>query len=175
VKEAEAAMQEAIKRRPDEKARLEQVLTEMKSHQNTGMAPAQASQPLPPDHPPISPPPAAAASTPATPSGDAKAIRLTLELDPAAKTKTGVIYVIARPAGVAAGPPVAVKRIGTATMPITFDLSSADSMMGQPLPAKVRIEARLDSDGDAATKNPSDPVGVQDAVALGTSLRIALK
>ena len=30
-------------------------------------------------------------------------------------------------------------------------------MMGQPLPASFRLEARLDSDGDPLTKPPSDP------------------
>jgi len=48
------------------------------------------------------------------------------------------------------------------TFPITFDLTSADSMMGQPLPPRVRLEARVDSDGNPLTKNPSDPVVVQD-------------
>jgi hypothetical protein len=49
-------------------------------------------------------------------------------------------------------------------------------MMGQPLPATVRIEARLDSDGDAMTKNPSDPHAVQDGVATnGTKVSLVLK
>ena len=48
-------------------------------------------------------------------------------------------------------------------------------MMGQPLPERVRIEARLDSDGDAATRNPADPSGAQDPVALGSALKITLK
>ena len=49
-------------------------------------------------------------------------------------------------------------------------------MMGQPLPATVRIEARLDSDGDAMTKNPSDPHAVQDGVATnGTKISLALQ
>lgn len=171
TKEAEAAMQEAMRQRPDEKPRLEQVLAEMKQHRQTGAAPAQQGSQLPADHPPISPPPTAAAPAPA----GGQAIRITLELDPAAQSKSGVIYVIARPEGVMAGPPVAVKRVSAAALPVTFDLSSADSMMGQPLPARVRIEARLDSDGDAATKDPSDPAGIQDAVALGSTLKISLK
>jgi len=53
--------------------------------------------------------------------------------------------------------------------PLTFDVSAADSMMGQPLPPKMRLEARIDSDGDAMTKDPKDPVAVVDNVAAGSS------
>ena len=162
VGEAEAAMQEAMRRRPDERPRLEQVLAEMKQHR---AAPAASPQQLPADHPPIAPPP----------GSTGKAITLTLELDPSARARNGIVYVIARAAGVSSGPPIAVKRVNAAQLPTTVDLSSADSMMGQPLPERVRIEARLDTDGDAATRNPSDPSGVQDAVALGSTLKISLK
>jgi cytochrome c-type biogenesis protein CcmH len=176
TKEAEAAMAEAIRRRPEEKQRLEQVLAEMKAQLAGGMG---RPQELPPDHPPIAPPPTAtsagtsAAAAPA--AGDGKAVRITLDLDPSAKTRSGIIYVIARPAGVAGGPPVAVKRIAATSLPVTFDFSSADSMMGQPLPASMRIEARLDADGDAATRNPSDPSASQDGVQTGSTLKLALK
>jgi tetratricopeptide (TPR) repeat protein len=177
TKEAEAAMAEAIRRRPEEKQRLEQVLAEMKSQLAAGGM-AQTQQ-LPPDHPPVAPPPTAAATTPAVASAPAAtgggAVRITLDLDPAAKSRTGTIYVIARPAGVAGGPPVAVKRVPATSLPITFDFSSADSMMGQPLPASMRIEARLDADGDAATRSPSDPSASQDGVKTGSTLKLALK
>ena len=151
LSEAEATMREAIRRRPDEKARLEQVLAQMKSHQGMDMS----------------------ASQPAAAGG--KSVRITLDLDPAARTRTGVIYVIGRAAGVAAGPPIAVKRVPAGTFPITFDFSSSDSMMGQPLPESMRIEARLDSDGDAMTRNPSDPSAVQDGVKAGSQLSLALR
>ena len=176
TKAADEAMAEAIRRRPEEKQRLEQVLSEMKAQLAGGMG---RPQELPPDHPPIAPPPTAApagaAATAAPAAGDGKAVRITLDLDPSAKTRTGIIYVIARPAGVAGGPPVAVKRIAAASLPVTFDFSSADSMMGQPLPASMRIEARLDADGDAATRNPSDPSASQDGVQTGSTLKLALK
>ncbi|HUP45200.1 MAG TPA: tetratricopeptide repeat protein [Thermoanaerobaculia bacterium] len=171
MNEAEAAMQKAIENRPDEKQRLEQVLAQMKAHKDVDMtAAAQPGANLPPDHPPVAPPPSVAA-----PAADGKAVRITIELDPAARIRSGVIYVMARPAGMTAGPPVAVKRVDAASLPVTFDFSSADSMMGQPLPAKMRIEARLDSDGDAATRSPGDPSAVQDSVSLGSTLKLALK
>jgi hypothetical protein len=58
---------------------------------------------------------------------------------------------------------------------MTIDLSQSDSMMGQPLPAKMRIEARIDSDGDPLTKDPKDPSGVLDGVVAGQSVSLTLK
>jgi tetratricopeptide (TPR) repeat protein len=87
----------------------------------------------------------------------------------------GAIFVIARAAGVTAGPPAAVKRLPISTFPITVDLSAADSMMGQPLPKKMRIEARIDSDGDPLTKDPKDPSAVLDGVVAGQSVSLTLK
>ena len=165
TKQAEAAIAEAERRHPEEKARLEQVYAAMKqqvaARKNSGGE-------LPVSHPAIG-----AAEEPVE-----NPIHVTLELDPASKgklTPTSVVFVIARPEGVAAGPPAAVKRLTGVTFPITFDLSAADSMMGQPLPPRVRLEARIDADGNAMTKDPSDPVGVQDGVALGATVRLHLK
>lgn len=149
TKEAEAAMQEAMRQRPDEKARLEQVVAQMRAHQNVG-----ANAPRPADTNPV---------------------RVSLQLDRAARVRNGVVYVIVRAAGVTSGPPVAVKRLDAAQLPVTVDLTAADSMMGQPLPARMRIEARLDSDGDAATRAAGEPTAAQDGVAAGASVSLALK
>ncbi|HEY0160313.1 MAG TPA: tetratricopeptide repeat protein [Thermoanaerobaculia bacterium] len=168
--DAERMIAEAAKQSPQDKARLDQVLAQMK--QQAAMQPP-AGQQLPADHPPIGGAPAATAgATPATaPSGPS--VRVTLDLDANARQRTGILFVIARnPAG---GPPAAVKRIASPTFPVTFDLSSADSMMGQPLPAKFRLEARLDSDGDATTKPPTDPSAMREDVVAGTSVSLALK
>lgn len=161
--DARRMIDEAAKQSPDNKPRLEQVFVQMQQ------AASQASQTLPADHPPIAPStPAAPAAVPSGPS-----VRVTVDLAPGAQQRTGILFVVARnPAG---GPPAAVKRIAGATFPVTFDLSSADSMMGQPLPAKFRLEARLDSDGDASTKPPTDPSAMQEDVTAGTSVTLALK
>ncbi|HEX7152625.1 MAG TPA: tetratricopeptide repeat protein [Thermoanaerobaculia bacterium] len=169
---AESAIAEAIKAHPEQKPRLEQVLTEMRAAaaQGAGQPPQQAGTQLPPDHPPLSSAGPAAASGPV--------IRVTLQLDPAAQARasaSGVIFITARPAGVTAGPPIAAKRVSATALPITVELSSADSMMGQPLPDSVRIEARLDNDGDAASRNPTDPIAAQDRVAPGSAVTLALK
>lgn len=178
--EAEKMIAEAAKQSPNDKARLEDVFRQMKA-QAAG-APAQptaaqiASGELPAGHPPIDGTPAPVqgqtAARPAAPA-DGRSVSVTLELDPTAAQKSGVLFVMARnPMG---GPPVAVKRMQVVSFPVTFDFGSADSMMGQPLPDKFRLEARLDSDGDAATKPPTDPSAMQNDVAPGTTVKLALK
>lgn len=163
MKDAEAMIAEAARQSPNDRARLEDVFRQMKA-QKEG-APAQtaaASGELPAGHPAVDGAPA-----------DAKSITVTLDLDPSAAQKSGILYVMARnPMG---GPPVAVKRMQVTSFPITFAFGSADSMMGQPLPDRFRLEARLDSDGDAATKPPTDPSAMQNDVAVGTTVKLALK
>ncbi|HEX7807890.1 MAG TPA: hypothetical protein VF608_04180, partial [Thermoanaerobaculia bacterium] len=99
-------------------------------------------------------------------------IRLTLELDPASPVKSGIVYVIAR--GGAAGHPVAVKRIETNAFPLTIDFGAGDSMMGAALPETLRLEARLDSDGDAGTTDPADPRASIDGVTAGATVAMTL-
>ncbi len=146
--EARAAIDQAIKRHPNEKTRLEDVWQQM------------AQTP--------------AAAQPASSSG-ANGITITVNLGSGNISANGVLFVIARPEGVTTGPPIAVKRIVAANFPLTIDLTSADSMMGQPIPSRVRIEARLDADGNPLTKDPNEPRAVQDGVALGSKLSLTLK
>ena len=68
-----------------------------------------------------------------------------------------------------------VRAESASRIPITIDLGSADSMMGQEIPAKVRLEARLDSDGNVMTKDATDLDAVQDGVALGSQVSLTLK
>jgi len=155
--EAEAQIAEAARRHPDQQQRLNDVLSKMKE---------QAKNPVP----------AAAAAPAAAAPASGPSVHVTLTLAGAAPSPNAVLFVIARAAGQTAGPPAAVKRIAGPTFPLDIDLTAADSMMGQPLPATVRIEARLDSDGDAMTKNPSDPHAVQDGVATnGSKVSLALQ
>ena len=178
MKEAEASIAEAIKVSPGDKARLEEVLQQMKGHsQQQQPASQQAGGELPAGHPPVggeAPATMAAAAAPAAaPGGDGKNVRVTLNLDAAATTRTGIVFVMAR--GPSGGPPVAVKRLLATNFPLTIDFGAADSMMGQPLPATFRLEARLDTDGDAATKPPTDPKAALDGVAPGTVVTLSLK
>jgi hypothetical protein len=181
--EAEGLIAEAGRRHPDQKTKLDEVLVRMKEQvKNAPPAAMPANHPaLPnPDGSQAASSPMAAAQSDA-PNAAATAggpsVHVTLTLDRSAKSSpNAVLFVIARAAGQTAGPPAAVKRIMAPTFPLEIDLTTADSMMGQPLPATVRIEARLDSDGDAMTKNPSDPHAIQDAVVTnGGKVGLVLK
>ncbi len=182
--DAQAMIAEAAKQSPSDKQRLEEVFGQMKQHaadakNQPQQTAAGTSGELPAGHPPVNGAPVAPAQAPmqqasATPAaGGVRNVRVTLDLDPSARGKKGVLYVMARnPQG---GPPVAVKRMMVTNFPVTFDFGSADSMMGQPLPDSFRLEARLDSDGDAATKPPTDPAAMKEGVAPGTMVTLALK
>ena len=102
----------------------------------------------------------------------AEAVHVTLNYGGQAR---GMIFIIARAAGVTSGPPAAVKRLPLSTFPIDVDLSAADSMMGQPLPQKMRIEARIDSDGDPLTHDPKDPSAAAEGVVTGQNISLTLK
>lgn len=185
--EAEGLIAEAGRRHPDQKTKLDEVLVRMKEQMKN--APPAA---MPANHPALPNPdgsqnassamaaaqsaaPNAATSAPAAAGGPS--VHVTLTLDRSAKSSpNAVLFIIARGAGETAGPPAAVKRIMAPTFPLEIDLTTADSMMGQPLPATIRIEARLDSDGDAMTKNPSDPHAIQDGVTTnGGKVGLVLK
>jgi len=173
ISEAEGLIADASRRHPDQQARLEQVLARMKE---------QAKNPppavVPPNHPALPNPgseSAASAASPAAAPVSGPSVHLTLTLAGAKPSPNAVLFIIARASGETAGPPAAVKRIGNPTFPLELDLSAADSMMGQPLPASVTIEARLDSDGDAMTKNASDPHASQSGIATnGTKVALVL-
>ena len=66
------------------------------------------------------------------------------------------------------GPPVAVKRLRAVNFPITVTLSDKDSMAGESLPGLMRLDARIDSDGDPLTKDPRDPKAMEDNVRPGS-------
>jgi tetratricopeptide (TPR) repeat protein len=168
--EAEGLIAEAGRRHPDQKEKLDEVLVRMKEQVKN--APPAA---MPANHPGLPNPDGSQSAAAQTAGGPS--VHVTLTLDPSAKSSpTAVLFVIARAAGQTAGPPAAVKRIMAPSFPLEIDLTSADSMMGQPLPATIRIEARLDSDGDAMTKNPSDPHAMQDGVATnGAKVGLVLK
>jgi len=160
-KQAAAAIEAAIAQHPAEEKRLRDVFATMH-----GKEPAAAAE-LPPDHPPLPGHEAAPMSSPAT-----QPIHITLSLDPSMASRGGTIYVIAR--GTESGHPVAVRRIDTNAFPVTLDFGANDSMMGGALPGKMRIEARLDSDGDAGTVDPADLRASADGVAAGASVELRL-
>lgn len=152
--EAEATIAEAQRRFPAEGQMLGRLLDEM------GGAAAGA------------PPPAE------DPQATSSGVSGVVDLDPALggqMPESAVLFVTVRPRGEAAGPPVAVKRL-PARFPAAFAIGPGDSMMDQPLPERMRVEARLDSDGDPMTRDTGDPSARADDVASGArGLSLVLK
>ncbi len=105
-----------------------------------------------------------------TSQGSPNTVGGSLDLDPALRGQlpSGVLFLIVREAGVEAGPPLAVQRIVPTSFPLRFEIGQSDSMTGESLPEEVRVDARLDSDGDPSTRPPTDPRAVADSVPLGT-------
>ena len=147
---AARAIDEAIKQHPEDEQRLRSILAQMQQRSSGG----QARSPVQ--------------------SSPGSAIHVKIDLANGARS-TGVLFVFARDENVTAGPPAAVKRVEVTSFPITVDLSPADSMMGQPLPQRVRIEARLDADGNAMTKDPADPKASADHILAGANVTLTLR
>jgi tetratricopeptide (TPR) repeat protein len=81
--------------------------------------------------------------------------KLKASIDPNA-----ALFIIARPAGGAAGPPIAVKKIDKPVFPLTYSLSQENVMMqGTPFTGKISIAVRLDKDGNPVTRGPGDMTG----------------
>jgi len=80
---------------------------------------------------------------------------------------TMTIFVIAR-ARNGKGHPILAKRIDAASFPTNFSLGPEDSMIGQPPPEHVSLEARIDLDRDAMTREPDTPAAKIESVAIGS-------
>jgi len=182
-KEAEAAIAEAKRRFPDRADALARVLPEIRASGQQEVAEPADGDPHAGVPPPASageaegvaePPPAAA-------SGAARADGLAgvIELPAALASRVGpsaIVFVTVREAGTTGGPPAAVKRLPASSFPLRFAIGPGDSMMGQPLPRRVRLEARVDSDGDPLTRAEGDPAARLDDVPAGSSgLRLVLR
>ena len=188
--QAETTLRAAMARFPEHRANLEGLMEELRREPAEGANPnaagAHAGVGAPDDAPaglametadgrPGAAPKMGAASDAGMPA------RLSgiVEVDGSARGRIaggGIVFVTVRAAGVTTGPPVAVKRFSAAALPGAFAITSADSMLGQELPERVRIEARLDPDGDPLTRAATDPSARLEDVKLGsTGLRLVLK
>lgn len=181
TQEAEAAIAEAVRRFPGQAAMLHQGFAQMKEEaaKQGPIAPAGEGNP----HAALSLPGAnPEADPPARPNPHAAAGRKlsgVLELDPALKGRIApgsVAFVTVFDADFTAGPPVAAKRLATASFPLSFEIGDADSMMGLPIPDHLLLKARIDADGDPMTWEPHDPSARLDNVKAGsTGLRLVLR
>lgn len=177
-KEAQAAIDEASRRFPERADVLARVLPEIRA---SGRQEAGAEE-VGDAHAAIPPPAAAAEGQPSVPAGGGAAaggLAGVIELPPslASRVQPGaIVFVTVRESGTTGGPPAAVKRLPAASFPLPFAIGPGDSMMGQPLPARARVEARVDADGDPLTRAATDPSARLDDVAVGSSgLRLVLR
>ncbi len=87
---------------------------------------------------------------------DQKTIEGTVKVAPAlsAKITKGTLFVFARPAGEAAGPPAAVLKLDSPKFPQSFSLSAANAMIpGTEFKGPFRLTARFSPLGDAMQKD----------------------
>jgi len=122
--------------------------------------------------------PSAATATPAAPSPnpapaavDGPSFGARIELQGSA-TPGSVLFVSLR--GDAPGPPAAVRRIDAPSFPLEITLTSRDSMLGRPLPESVPLSVRLDGDGSASTRDPSD-LSVETPIRSGERVELVLQ
>jgi tetratricopeptide (TPR) repeat protein len=168
--DASKAIDAGVKENPSQEARMREVLVKMREQ-----AKQQVASPRHPVDDGSAPAATPAAAPLATGGGDSQGVKITLTIAPGAKVPDSkVIYVIAREAGQTSGPPTAVKRVMATGFPMTVELTAADSMMGQPLPAKMHLEVRLDTDGNAMTKEPTDLTAAKDGVSSGDAVALVL-
>ena len=159
-KGAEEAIQQGQKEFPEDKEVLANVFTQISSASESPTA-----SPAPDQHPEVG-----AAGTAPPPSAAASSATAVVVIDlPKGVTvpANAILFVIAREAGFETGPPIAVKRVAAVNFPITVTLSEKDSMAGESLPGLIRIDARIDRDGDPMTKDPRDPSASEDNVRTG--------
>ena len=75
--------------------------------------------------------------------------------------RDAVLFLVARTSD--SGPPVAAKRISAPEFPLAFELGPEDRMAhDMPYEGSLQITARLDADGDAATRTTGDLRGVAE-------------
>ncbi len=176
VREAEATVARGSKRFPDRAADFRQLLEEQKREAAAAQASLSPGQSDP--HKGLAAPGDGTGGTPAPARGGGRRVAGSVDIEASLKSAVapgGILFVFARETGASGGPPVAVKRL-PATFPAAFELTEADSMMGEPLPDRLLIEARLDSDGDPTTRSPADPKARLEDVKIGrTDLRLILR
>ncbi|MEO8359575.1 MAG: tetratricopeptide repeat protein [Vicinamibacteria bacterium] len=158
---AEQAIQDAQKLFPQDRAELAQMFTQLTqaADQKATAAPAEPSETTD----------TTATGTATDEGGSSGDVVVVVDLPKGITVPpSALLFVIVREAGFGTGPPVAVKRLPAANFPITVTLTNKDSMAGESLPGLVRIDARIDRDGDPLTKDPRDPVASEDNVRPGS-------
>jgi tetratricopeptide (TPR) repeat protein len=168
--EAMAQIDAAKKSHPDQAERLDQVATEFEMLKAQGGPPRDEAA-EDPHASLLPPPPTGDGMTPARPAAPPPpgAVTGTLTLGDGVSVPRGtVVFVMVRAMG-ESGPPVAVARLNAGSWPMPFTVSSMNSMMGDALPDRMRIDVRVDLDGDVMTRDEGAPTGFVEGVASGAS------
>ncbi len=159
-KGAEEAIQAGQKQFPEDKEQLAQVFAQISSPS------AEAGAEAPAEHPEVAPPAMGEGAGPAASSSAGLVVVVDLPKGVTVPSDA-ILFVIVREAGLESGPPSAVKRVPATNFPITVTITEKDSMAGEGLPGLVRIDARVDRDGDPLTKDPQDPMASEENVRPG--------
>jgi cytochrome c-type biogenesis protein CcmH len=176
TRDSDAAIDAALKRFPDQAPLLGQVRQQIRSV--VADAPAATAEADP--HASV-PPPGGEQRTPSTmvtaTGGSRVAGVVDVDASLQGQISPGtVVFVTVREAGFGAGPPFAAKRLTATAFPVSFEITDADSMRGDPLPKELLLEARVDPDGDPMTRSPQDPAARLDDIKTGTTgVRLVLK
>jgi cytochrome c-type biogenesis protein CcmH len=117
-----------------------------------------------------------AGQTTSAPTATSSAAKITgrITIDPKLKVNldpNAALFIIARPASGAPGPPLAVKKIDRATFPLDYTLGQENVMMqGTTLTGKINITVRVDKDGNPTTRGAGDLTGdyKKNPVEVGT-------
>ena len=108
-------------------------------------------------------PTAAPAPSASAPQASSAQISGKINIDPKLKASidpNAALFIIARPAGGAGGPPLAVKKIDKPVFPLTYSSSQENVMMqGMPFTGKINLAVRLDKDSNPVTRGPGDMTG----------------
>ena len=159
-KGAEEAIEAGQKQFPEDKEQLAQVFAQISAPS------AEQGAEVPAEHPEV-PPPAMGGGSGAAPPSSAQLV-VVVDLPKGVTVPEGaILFVIVREAGLESGPPSAVKRVPAVNFPITVTVTEKDSMAGEGLPGLVRIDARVDRDGDPLSKDPQDPAASEENVRPG--------
>ncbi len=132
--------------------------------------------PAPESEPPMGAPARSTEAPQATASGNASSgrpgasVRGNVSLADPAQAREGTLFIIARARGAVGGPPLAVLRIPAPRFPLAFEIGPDQVMIpGMRFEGPISLTARLDGDGDAMTRDDSDPqTGTPVAVVPGT-------
>jgi tetratricopeptide (TPR) repeat protein len=183
-KDSDATIEDASRRFPDQAAMLRDVQQQIRqaaqrvaADETTGEANPHKGVGAPGGGSDAGAHPGPAAVSAA--SGDGRGVSGVIDIDPSLKGKVPpgtTIFVFVREADFGAGPPIAAKRLTVDQFPLPFEITGADAMRGDPIPAEILLEARADSDGDPMTRSPQDPVAkLDDLKTPASNVHLILK